>query len=647
MRAPWQSDAMVLGRLRVKTAATDAIVTRLRIDRALAEASRCPAGLPPSAILCIRSLADPLPGSLPLGPDRSRGRREWAGAFQRSIDDLAARAVRPAHGIVPPGAPAIVFLDRAELLACLARDWCDGTMALRWWWRSLFPDLEAARLALAGWEQEPQQVPAALEHLTRSGGAHTFVARLAPAAIRSLLHRLADTFGLRELTTNFLPLLDGHHVSPAAPDLLPLRFSVPQSARTTGHAIPPAPPWRSIVPEADTAQLRRDQQAFLGIGLALQRAPAFTRSIDFARCVGEWHRDAGVGSRIDPPADVATSRRDAVPEDAEAAIVPRLQPLIVANRSVPSRVAAAGEPAETDRADLRTDLVCELESNTPAMTEAGDVAHETARGSRDDPAAATVSVPARSLPTAAPIETSLGGVFYLINVGLFLELYGDFTTPAQPGITLPIWDFLSGVGEELAGLNIREDSVWPVLATLAGRSVDEAPGREFAPADDWRIPAAWLKPFSPAGVWRWSVRDARLRVEHAAGFRVLDVPLENARQPRVQLAREIDAIVGANRPRVARTSKASAERDQSRFARWLNRLMPYLRARLALALSVRRIVPVGRLLLEHHARMFVAAGQLDVVFSLADLPLSIRLAGLDRNPGWVPAAGMRVAFHYE
>jgi hypothetical protein len=25
----------------------------------------------------------------------------------------------------------------------------------------------------------------------------------------------------------------------------------------------------------------------------------------------------------------------------------------------------------------------------------------------------------------------------------------------------------------------------------------------------------------------------------------------------------------------------------------------------------------------------------------------VRLAGLDRDPGWVPAAGRRVAFHYE
>jgi hypothetical protein len=32
---------------------------------------------------------------------------------------------------------------------------------------------------------------------------------------------------------------------------------------------------------------------------------------------------------------------------------------------------------------------------------------------------------------------------------------------------------------------------------------------------------------------------------------------------------------------------------------------------------------------------------------LHHLPLSIRLAGLDRNPGWVPASGCDIRFHFE
>jgi hypothetical protein len=33
-------------------------------------------------------------------------------------------------------------------------------------------------------------------------------------------------------------------------------------------------------------------------------------------------------------------------------------------------------------------------------------------------------------------------------------------------------------------------------------------------------------------------------------------------------------------------------------------------------------------------------------FALAELPIEIRIAGLDRDPGWVPAAGRFIAFHF-
>ena len=80
---------------------------------------------------------------------------------------------------------------------------------------------------------------------------------------------------------------------------------------------------------------------------------------------------------------------------------------------------------------------------------------------------------------------------------------------------------------------------------------------------------------------------------------------------------------------------------------WLGCLLPYVRARLCAALGVNGAGALGRLVCEHGARVSVTATRLDVTFSLAGLPLEVRLAGLDRDPGWVPAAGRRVAFHYE
>jgi hypothetical protein len=42
----------------------------------------------------------------------------------------------------------------------------------------------------------------------------------------------------------------------------------------------------------------------------------------------------------------------------------------------------------------------------------------------------------------------------------------------------------------------------------------------------------------------------------------------------------------------------------------------------------------------------ISPSHVDVVLSLAELPVEIRLAGLDRDPGWIPAAGRYLAFHF-
>ena len=43
----------------------------------------------------------------------------------------------------------------------------------------------------------------------------------------------------------------------------------------------------------------------------------------------------------------------------------------------------------------------------------------------------------------------------------------------------------------------------------------------------------------------------------------------------------------------------------------------------------------------------MSAGRLHVHFALASLPIDIRASGLDRDPGFVPAAGMTMAFFYD
>ena len=80
---------------------------------------------------------------------------------------------------------------------------------------------------------------------------------------------------------------------------------------------------------------------------------------------------------------------------------------------------------------------------------------------------------------------------------------------------------------------------------------------------------------------------------------------------------------------------------------WLADLLPHLKARLILSLGLDSEGSLAEILLHHHANVTITPTHLDVFFSLADHPIEIRLSGLDRNPGWVPAAGRFIAFHYD
>jgi hypothetical protein len=51
--------------------------------------------------------------------------------------------------------------------------------------------------------------------------------------------------------------------------------------------------------------------------------------------------------------------------------------------------------------------------------------------------------------------------------------------------------------------------------------------------------------------------------------------------------------------------------------------------------------------LERPARIYADETRVDAVFSLAAHPIEIRLAGLDLDPGWIPAAGRALYFHFE
>jgi hypothetical protein len=81
--------------------------------------------------------------------------------------------------------------------------------------------------------------------------------------------------------------------------------------------------------------------------------------------------------------------------------------------------------------------------------------------------------------------------------------------------------------------------------------------------------------------------------------------------------------------------------------RWVARICDDFQER------VRRSVGPGpardfrALVLNHLAKIDASSTRLDAHFSLAAHPIELRLAGLDRDPGWVPAGGRTIYFHYD
>ena len=202
------------------------------------------------------------------------------------------------------------------------------------------------------------------------------------------------------------------------------------------------------------------------------------------------------------------------------------------------------------------------------------------------------------------------------------------------------------VAQRLLGTEPNSDPVWPLLTRLAGRGTDDSAGQDFQPPAEWRLPPAWLAPFSGGTAWTWAVAAGCLRVEHPEGFCVLDLA-QGPDDPSSRLQLEMQTYAAGCAAELRQTLVSDGEQTRIPLERWLGWLVPYLRARLVRALGLTDAAELPALFFARRARVFVTASRLDVVFNLAELPIAVRLAGLDRDPDWVPAAGRVIAFHFE
>jgi len=224
------------------------------------------------------------------------------------------------------------------------------------------------------------------------------------------------------------------------------------------------------------------------------------------------------------------------------------------------------------------------------------------------PATATPSTPREIKKTVLyfpeeGVDTRLAGVFYLVNLMEYLDLPACFEEQCQLESRVGAWGTLELLARALLDNRypeIESDPLWEALAHLDNREKGTLPGGDFYYTGDYTLP----------GIWREKLQITRNKaaVRHPFNLSGLNPYLE----------------------------------------KWVSFVLPYIRDYL------RRLVkpPEGEetdiieILLFGNARLYVTAAHVDIVMGLGDISLPVRLAGLDRDPGWKPRFARVFLFHF-
>ncbi len=640
--------------------------------------------LPPSG-----RLRDPLPRGLLKSPRAIGASPEWEAAMRGALDRCAHEAARPALEPVAGNANAVLFTDQSELLACLARDLLSGDAGLRWWWTALRRTLPADALdaldaLVAAWCRNAAAVPAALDILTRTGTVQRILDALTAAQALTVVRAIAAAFEIPALLTLLTP---GDAAELGAPEVADVAVAEPSPvAKQHGGRASLAAPWTSFIRDSVSTPVRSvERELLLGIGLTLARVPSLARSRGFVERVSHWWHTMRVDTPVELPESRTTSTARAnettapAPtrvRDAATSAGPLSQEAVIGEPRSPEEAETAQAPLiepekpGSARAPTRSEQREQRDVSRPPGSESSGAANATSRQSSDSeqrlnlPHSSGLSrddVPRRRAAVRSEIEqhvvvqptstsgtepawvaTEIGGTFYLVTLLKSLDFFDDlerhFGLTEGPGA----WGWVELLSRVLLGPRLPDhlvDPVWHCLAALDGREPGAPIGCSFQGADVYMLPRAWaphLLTASSVATAHWLSR-GRVQVWHPEGVVLQDPGRARDRRVTWQLGRQV---------RERRNLGLVGLPLDPELRRFLEFLVPFFRWRLTHAMRLESDRAIAGALLESSARVFVSATHVDVRFPLAAARTAVRMAGLDVNPGWVPALGRVVGFEY-
>jgi hypothetical protein len=625
-----------VGKVTVRTAQPGAgrdAGFRVRSESLLRSLDLHPPGLPERSVLVVRRME--LASFDGVTAQRTRA----------ALADLRRTAARPAAGPVGASANAVLFGDEVEFLACLTADVVHGTADRRWYWRKIVPVISGESSAAAGaaglaaaWISYVRWLPASLARLPEPETRRAV----------SLLSRPQTSRVLRALLAAF-----------EVAERPPPRSPPDPPASEPMYRPPEEPPWRRWLP---ATSLDPHAEALLGVAISLHHAPALVRRPAFAKSLAAWHVAANRASwrrspsRDSPPptappreARSLGARPGKVPSPAAP---PRVVPLPGALRRAPPGAAQprAASPARSDpgyapttgaatTAWARTGPVTgrapeerlaaqARASHTPAQEaeSSGEMARPEPPEDCDGAALGT------SRGADEGIATDLASLLYLVNFVVWLDADEYSFSPTG-------WALVELLARHLLGTTLgdfADDPLWDVLAELDGRRPGTPPAIELQAPAPLRLPQAWLRRWPPPHPTYVAQQSGeRLVIRHPeADFVAADVPcppghLDEVRAAEAALLGGAEIITGTPAISAGGTPEQRFGDAVGAFAGWL------LRSR-----------GIGASSLAAPGRVQVTGTHVDVVLSLQDVDLAARVAGLDRDPGWVPVLGRIVLFHF-
>jgi hypothetical protein len=600
---------------------------QLRVAHLLGTVDLRPPGMPPAAILLIRRLRVDRP--LPLGALRAG--LAWESAARARVAALHRRAVRPLRGRVPPGAEAVLFQDEAEWLAILALEAATGTMP---WWVAAIPGpatttvRDADSAAPTAWQASPWAVPGAVAYLASWRRLSTVLAPWPVQAVRQVLSALSQTYDLHLALAALDCLLEGKPRRSARQIGLSGAPAVPAAGHMVPTAPEPLPRELDALPhELGWTALPLATRELAALALTLAVAPLLLRGTEapalLARLVSAtpaWRSRVGLTAASEPSPAVGSIV-------VRAALPWRLVPHRVAKPLVERATAMApASPVLGGEADLQpagVDSAPEHMAELQPWSEAG-------------------------------LATELGGLFLLLDIVLRAGLPDVFEAELGLPHLVTGWAFLELLGRALLGPDKIHDPAWAALAELDGRRCGET--LPTLPVHDFHIPVAWL-PDEPS-LWRARATGGRLRVQHPDGDVILDRRVSESSvlsmlaEERARLGPRVPMRARRQMPRHAVLDSWTRTDSFAALPRGWQVLalgvLPCLMAQAGRRLGAEpvMVVPQLRTLIRRPARLHLAPTHLDIVFSLADLSLEARRAGLDADPGWVRDLMRVVRFHF-